>query len=150
MAFMVDYTAFLGRMRADESDKLKALGSKELSRIEHSITVAQANAKQLENYERRREALQTEAGYEGMTFRQVIMHAPKEEQDRLWQLFTRFESNVAEIRFYNDKSMTVARDNMMEKDPASMIPGLAGKGSNPYERIREQQQGGSNILETKA
>ncbi|MGD9559933.1 MAG: hypothetical protein AB7V55_04920 [Oscillospiraceae bacterium] len=150
VAFMVDYTAFLGRMRADESDKLKALSSRELSRIEHSITVSQANAKQLENFEARRLALQAAAGYEGMSFRQLIEQVPPEEQDRLWQLFSRFEGNVAEIRFFNDKSMAVARDNMIEVDPSAVLAGQGGaKASNPYEKIREEQSQQSSILETK-
>ncbi|MDL2295072.1 hypothetical protein LJC60_10755 [Ruminococcaceae bacterium OttesenSCG-928-D13] len=147
VSFMVDYTAFLARMRADENDKLAALSSRELSRIEHSISVSQANAKQLGNFEARRQALQAAAGYEGLTFRQLIELAPDEDQDRLWQLFTRFEGSVAEIRFFNDKSMAVARDNMIEIDPASVLP--SGKGNNPYERIREKQNGQGGILETK-
>lgn len=151
VAFMVDYTAFLGRMRADESDKLKALSSRDLSRIEHSITVSQANAKQLQNYEAKRMAIQAAAGYDGMSFRQLIVEAPTEEQDRLWQLFSRFENNVAEIRFFNDKSMAVARDNMIEVDPASVLPGQAGsRPSNPYEKLREERNHQSSILETKA
>ncbi|MDL2327149.1 hypothetical protein LJC64_00605 [Ruminococcaceae bacterium OttesenSCG-928-A11] len=147
VSFMVDYTAFLARMRTDENDKLAALSSRDLSRIERSISVSQANAMQLDNFEARRQALQAAAGYEGLSFRELIAKAPGEDQDRLWQLFTRFEGNVAEIRFFNDKSMAVARDNMIEIDPESVLP--SGKGNNPYERIREKQGGQGSILETK-
>lgn len=148
--FMVDYTAFLGRMRADEKDKLAALASRDLSRIEHSIATSQANAKQLENFEARRASLQEAAGYRGLTFRQLIEQAPPREQDRLWQLFSRFEGSVAEIRFFNDKSMAVARDNMIEIDPEAVLASPAGaKGNNPYEKIREKQNENSKILETK-
>lgn len=153
VAFMQEYTAFLGRMRRDESIKLSALASKELRKIEHSISVSQANAKQLENFEAQRIALQASAGYEGMSFRQVITNAPKEKQSELWDIFTAFESHVAEIRFYNDKSMAVARDNMLDLDPEAVLPGSAdgAKPNNPYEKIREEQNvQGSNILERKA
>lgn len=147
---MVDYTAFLGQMVRDENEKLVALSSRELPRIEHSISVSQANAKQLANFEAKRAAAQEKAGYSGLSFRQLIEQAPQGEQEKLWQLFTRFEGNVAEIRFFNDKSMAVARDGMIEVDPASVLPGLSGaRPNNPYEKIREEQHEQSNILETK-
>lgn len=150
VVFMADYTDFLCRMCADENDKFASVSSRELPRIEHSITVSQANAKQFENYEARRMALQAAAGYGGMSFRQLIEAAPRQEQDSLWRLFTRFESSVAEIRFFNDKSMAVARDNMIGIDPALVLPGQRGaKISNPYEKIREEQSRQGNLLEAK-
>lgn len=150
VAFMIEYTTFMGRMRADENEKLAALSSRDLSRIEHSITVSQANAKQLENYEIRRVALQAAAGYENLSFRELIAVAPEEEQDGLWQLFAKFENHVSEIRFFNDKSMAVARDNMIEIDPEAVLVGSqGGKPSNPYERLREEQNGRTSILEKK-
>lgn len=150
VAFMVDYTAFLGRMRADENDKLKALSSRELPRIEHSISVSQANAKQLQNFETRRVAMQAAAGYDGLSFRELIEKTPGNEQDRLWQLFSRFENNVAEIRFFNDKAMAVARDNMIEINPSAVLGAQPGaKATNPYERIKAQQMGQGGVLETK-
>jgi hypothetical protein len=145
---MTDYTAFLEGMRADENDRLAALSSRELPRIEHSIAVTQANAKQLGNLEARRQVLQAAAGYEGLSFRQVILNAPVDERDRLWRLFARFEGNVAEIRFFNDKSMAVARDNMIEIDPASVLGAAAG-ANNPYARLRDERNDRA-ILETKA
>ena len=150
VTFMVEYTAFLGRMKADENSKLAALSSRDLSRIEHSIMVSQANAKQLENYEIKRQTLQAAAGFTGLTFRQLIDQAPLDEHDRLWQLFDCFENNVAQIRFYNDKSMAIARDNMIEIDPSSVLPGQPGaKANNPYEKIKQKQNESSKILETK-
>ena len=150
VSFMGEYVAFLGQMCADEKGKLSALSSKELARIERSIATSQANAKQLENMEKKRMDLQQAAGYEGMTFRRLISAAPQSEQDALWKLFSLFEGTVAEIRFYNDKSMAVARDNMTEIDPGVVL----GKQSvarvdNPYERMREGQREQSKILETK-
>lgn len=152
VTFMREYTDFLGRMRQDEADKLEAVASRELEKIEHSIAVSQANAKRLDNYETRRVATQDAAGFGGFTFRQLIAKAPGAEQDALWDLFSRFERNVSEIRFYNEKSMSIARDNMIDIDPAAVLPGQAGaKPNNPYEKIREAQHEQSNmILETKA
>lgn len=150
MDFMVEYTDFLGRMRLDENSKLAALTSRELPKIESSIAASQANAKQLENYEARRMALQNEAGLAGLSFRQVIERAPDAAQSGLWALFDRFEHTVSEIRFLNDKSMSVARDNMIDIDPEAVLPGAAGaKTENPYEKLRKGQSGQGSILETK-
>lgn len=147
VSFMVDYTAFLGRMRSDETEKLSALNSRDIQRIEHSLSVCQANAKQLENYEARRGALQAAAGYGELTFRELIGKAPAEDQDHLWSLFSRFEHNVAEIRFLNDRSMSVARDNMVAVNPESAPQ---GPPKNPYEKIKEDQNRKSMMLEQKA
>jgi hypothetical protein len=151
IAFMAEYTAFLGRMCADESDKLKALSSKELPRIERSIAVSQANAKQLQNYENKRIAIQEEAGCGGMTFRELIEQAPPGQQEGLWRLFSDFEQNVAEIRFFNDKSMSVARDNMVGLNPGAVFAPRPGtRANNPYARMREERDGQPGMLETKA
>lgn len=150
VAFMEGYTSFLQRMCEDEKKKLEALSSNELTRIEQSISVSQANAKQLENYEVKRVLLQKQAGFDGLSFRQLIAAAPEEEQSNLWKLFTGFEGKVAEIRFYNDKSMAVARDNMVKMDPGGLFNSQGGKPSNPYEKFRKEENENNNMLETKA
>ncbi len=150
IAFMSDYTDFLSKMCADESNKLAAIASRELVQIEQSITTSQANAKQLQNLEEKRLRLQSEAGYEGMSFRQLIGTAPAVQQDGLWKLFSKFENNVAEIKFFNDKSMAMARDNMVVMDPEAVLAAQGGaKPNNPYEDIRSRQEGPSGLLETK-
>ncbi len=150
-SFMVEYVAFLGEMRQAESEKLKALTAKKQRLIEQSISKSQANAKQLENFESKRLELQTAAGYEGLSFRQLIEKTPEEEQSGFWSLFTRFEGTIADIRFFNNKSMAVARDNILEINPSAIIPGSqAGNPENPYERFRKEQSEQSQMLETKA
>ena len=152
-AFVREYTGFLERMLADEKAKLLALQSKDLPKIEHSIAASQANAKQLENYEIKRVAMQAKSGYEGLSFRQIIETYPKDDQSDFWQLYNRFERHVGDIRFHNDKSMAVARDNMLAIDPSAALPGASGqegpKSSNPYKKIRDEQDMQNSILETK-
>ncbi len=152
VGFMEEYTDFLERMVADENEKLAALSSRELKRIEHSITVSQANAKQLDNYEAKRIALQSGAGFDGMSFRELLDAVPEEQRGPLKWLFARFERSVSEIRFRNDKSMLVARDHMLDIDPAAVIPLQPGaKAANPYEKLREEQaEAQSGMMETKA
>lgn len=147
VAFMVEYTGFLAQMCADEKEKMAALAGRVLSDIEHSIAKSQANAKQLANYEQKRIALQNAAGYGGMTFRQLIAAAPGMGQSGLWQVFSTFERRVADIRFYNDKAMAIARDNMVELDPELVLNERVNH-NNPYEKMKEKQAG-SSLLETK-
>lgn len=154
LQFMAEYTAFLAQMRTDESEKMAALVSRDLKRIEQSIARSQANAKQLENFEKKREVVQAQAGYEGLTFRQLIDVAPLENQEKLWELFAKFEGSVAEIKFYNDKAMAVARDGMIDIDSSAILPAQSahsGKVTNPYMRQQATQHEQSSLmLEKKA
>ena len=145
--FMADYTAFLAKMRNDEREKLSAVSGRDIEHIERCLAASQANAKQLENFEQKRFNMQAAAGYAGLSFRELIDAAPEPEQSGLWQLLNKFEHNVAEIRYFNDKSMAMARDNMIALDP-SRVP--QGKADNPYEKMREAQQRRSMMLERKA
>lgn len=149
LTFVEEYTQFLEHMTVDESEKLSALGSRDLERIERSIAVSQANAKRLENYELKRIDQQARAGYGGLTFPQLVEKADPAEQGRLRQLFGRFERSVKEIRFRNDKSMAVAKDNMMSVDPEAVLPGAGAKAQNPYARFKEEEAAANNILEKK-
>lgn len=147
--FMEEYTDFLEDMATDEIEKLDALNSWNLERIERSIAASQANAKKLENYEAKRISLQEDIGFAGMTFKDIISQSDPADQGRLRQLFERFERGVADIRFHNDKSMAVARDHMLQVDPEAVLPAGKGAVSNPYAQIRDQKNKQSSILETK-
>lgn len=147
VAFMAEYTSFLAVMCADEKRKMCALAGRGLLNIEQGIAKSQANAKQLANLEIKRAALQDAAGFGGMTFKQLIDAAPKDMQQSLWQLFNVFERHVSNIKFYNDKSMAIARDNMVEVDPEAVLNKRANP-NNPYEKLRGKHAG-AGLLETK-
>lgn len=147
--FMEDYTCFLEDMADDENEKLDALNSWNLERIERSIAVSQANAKKLDNCEAKRISLQEDIGFAGMTFKDIIGQSAPADQGRLRQLFERFESAIAEIRFHNDKSMAVARDHMLQVNPDAVLPTGKGAPANPYSQIRDKENKASSILEKK-
>ncbi len=152
VGFLHTYMDFLDKMLQDEGEKLKAIQSRELPRIERSIAVSQANAKQLDNYEQRRMELQTDAGFGGMTFRQLIEKAPADEKGALQTLYARFEQAVQEIKFNNDKSMAVARDNLLELDPEAVLAAEhADARQNPYSRIKKtnDENNQNNLLQAK-
>ncbi len=152
-AFMGEYSTFLQKMLQDEQNKLSALQSKELANIEQSIVVSQANAKKLENYEAKRLTLQSKAGYGELTFREILDRQENEESRVLRPIYDSFERNVREIRFFNNKSMAVAKDNMQSINPAAVLPntttGEKPKGSDTYARLAQDMDDSSGLLQTK-
>ena len=141
IALIKEYTIFLEKMLMDEKERFAALSSRELPRIEHSIAVTQANTKQIENFEAKRLGMQVVIGFEGASFRELLAGLPPEQAAELQPLFTRFGNMVEEIRFRNDKSMAIARDNMIDISPESVFAPTAGtKPNSPYAKMQEEQR----------
>lgn len=148
--FLEEYADFLARMVKDEEEKLAALLSNSLPRIEGAISTAQANAKQMENYETTRIRLQDQAGYGGMSFSEIIENAPEEEQQSLEALLTCIQGYVDDIKFHNTKAMRVARANILEINPGAEIPGAPqASASGAYLKARDKTTGTKTMLETK-
>ncbi|MBP0981933.1 MAG: hypothetical protein J5968_06975 [Oscillospiraceae bacterium] len=150
--FFEKYVSVLYSIVQDEKEKLNSLTSNSLPRIEHAISVAQANAKQIENFEAKRVALQAALGCEGMTLSQIVEQLPESHAVSVPSLFRQLEKYVDEIRFINDKSMTVARDNMARLNPDAPIlqpSENAAQGNNPYEAAMSHQNEPQSIFKTK-
>lgn len=103
--FMEEYTGFFEHMAEQEKEKLEALLSYQLKRIEQAISLQQARAMQLDNYEKKRLELQTAAGFDGKTFREIIAATDGTLRARLEKLFERTDAAVQLVQFYNQKSM---------------------------------------------
>lgn len=150
LALIREYTIFLEKMLIDEKERFAALSSRELPRIEHSIAVAQANTKRIENFEAKRLGMQAALGFEGASFRDLLAKLPAEQAEELGPLFTRFAYMIEEIRFRNDKSMAIARDNMMDISPDAVMAMQQGvKPSSPYAKIKEDARESTRSFETK-
>lgn len=149
-SFLEDYADFLAHMVKDEQEKLSSLLSNSLPRIEAAIATAQANSKQMENFELSRSRLQEQAGYGGMTFSEMIENAPEEEQQSLQALLIRIQNYVETIQYSNTKSMRVARTNLLtinpEADLSGMSPAAAGSA---YLKNRERRSDEGAVLRTK-
>ena len=149
--FYEEYAAFLAQVLRDEEEKLQALMSSSLPRIEHSISAAQANTKQMENMELRREMLQERAGFAKLSFREILERIPETEQSAFQALFERIRSYVEQIKFHNEKSMGMARANVKAVNPDALLPDEEAKkmnpAKNPYAKVRQQEH--TSILETK-
>lgn len=149
-SFLEEYADFLAHMVKDEEEKLAALLSNSLPRIEAAISTAQANAKRMENCELSRMRLQEQAGYGAMSFSEIIENAPDEERLSLEALLRRIQGYVDDIKFHNTKSMRVARTNILEMNPNADFSGTsAASASGAYRKAREDAAGGKTMLETK-
>ncbi|MEG0018875.1 MAG: flagellar export chaperone FlgN [Hydrogenoanaerobacterium sp.] len=148
VGFFEEYADFTSHMASSETEKVRALISNELPRIEHAISVAQANAMKLENMEQQRIKLQERAGCGGKTFSEIIENAPDEEKERLRVLFLRIQGSVEDIKQRNEKSVDIASANMrrlnIELEPRSTDTTPA----SAYMRVKENK-GSGPMLETK-
>lgn len=115
--FFDEYAEALTLMEADEKEKLSALISNSLPRIERAINMAQANTKQMENYEKKRIALQTSIGCGGKTLSELVAVVPVGRRVVLSALLDRIKLAVREINYCNQKSMIVARSNIIQVNP---------------------------------
>lgn len=148
--FFEEYADFMARMAQAEEEKLHALVSNDLPRIEHAISEAQANIMQLENYEQRRQRMQERAGTAGMSFSEIIARASDAEHSRLESLFSRIQASIDIIKFHNGKSMTVARANIQHINPEAVLPKSEGAPTNAYIRAKEEEAAArTSVLQTK-
>lgn len=152
--FFEKYASALHSMARDEKEKLGALLSNSLPRIEHAISTAQANAKLIENFENRRIALQESLGCAQMPFPQLIEEIPDTHRLSLSSLFRQIQASVDEIKFTNEKSMEVAHTNITRLNPEALVAAKPGGDSvaaaTPYSAARGYQNADApSIFKTK-
>lgn len=152
LVFLQRYNSFLLKMAQDEDEKLQALVSGQLTRIEHALSTAQANAKQIENLEVKRMELQEQAGVEGMTFSQILALLPEELRAEGEALFAQFEKHLNDVKFRNGKSMDYARAHLQAIHPEAMkestVSGSGSVAGNAYAKMANLDER-SSMLETK-
>ena len=143
---MEEYIAFLEESVEREKEKYAALVSYDPKRTDKMVAEQQAANMRLVQLEERREEAQRQAGWEGLTFRQILERTDGAEKDTLTGLFERFENAVNEIRFYNSRSLSFANDGLR-------ILGAAGVGqqTGTYDAAGRQRDGvkGASLFETE-
>lgn len=147
--FFQKYTSALHTMVQDEKEKLNALVSNSLPRIEHAISVAQANTKQIENLEAKRLALQDSVACSDLTFSQLLEEIPDTYKDSMASLFRQIQNYVDQIKFTNNKSVKIARTNIIQLNPDALIPQPNSESvqtTNPYETVRNLQSASSATI----
>lgn len=149
-SFMSEYASFLEAMVDTEREKLDALLSNQLKRIEHSVSCQQAVSMQIENYEKRRLQLQTDAGFGDLPFHEMIEQVDSEEQEKLKKIFDRMRKAAEEVKFLNEKSMKLVKVNMQAL--SSAVPSDMQANSSGYTQDGvppEWKQDRKTLFETK-
>lgn len=133
---MKDYTCFFQAAAEQEEEKLRALLSDDLHRIERALTEHQRITKQVEQYEQQRMALQERIGLGGKSFRDIIAMADSENRQDLKLLFRAFDAAIRNIKHSNSRSLEIARLNLQileEISPAGITDAhlYNQKGASP-------------------
>lgn len=111
--FMTEYTDFLEETAEKEKDKLSALLSDDLRRIEHCLNEHQSTIKKTEIFEKEREKLQKNLGIGGLTLKEIIDKcSDSDEKDLLSKLYIRFKAAIDNVKHANKTSLQVAQTNL--------------------------------------
>ncbi|MCM1227771.1 MAG: flagellar protein FlgN [Clostridium sp.] len=111
-SFMLEYTEFFEETAVKEREKMSALLSDDLNRIEKCLNEHQTTIKKTEIYEAEREKLQAKLGLDGKSFRQIMVMTEGEEYDMLKKLYIRFRAAVDNVSHSNKTSLQIAETNM--------------------------------------
>lgn len=111
-AFLEGYVDFLEEMAKGESEKYSALLSYDPKRIDRLVSRQQAMNMRLTQLEEQREREQKAAGFEGLTFSEILSRLDKADQGALPEQFRRFGRAVDEIKYFNDKSISFVKEGM--------------------------------------
>lgn len=111
--FMSEYTDFLEETAEKEKDKLSALLSDDLKRIEHCLNEHQSTIKRTELFEKDREKLQKRLGLGGKTLKEIIEScSDPDEKELLGKLSVRFRAAIDNVKHANKTSLQVAQMNL--------------------------------------
>ena len=114
--FMSQYTEFYFEVSANEEERMNALSSDNLTKINKILSEYQMFIKMAEQYEKKRQQLFEELGLDGKTFREIIDMETGESRDQLEDLFYDFQEAVTSARDFNRHSLEITRENIHNSD----------------------------------
>lgn len=118
--FLTEYTEFFEQMERKQAEKLGMILTRELNKIESALLLEESMEKQMRNLEKRRLEFFASHGLDGKTFRELVEGSRGEEREILRQLQERLEGAIGNIRYYNEKSNGLAKEELFR---------LKGEGS---------------------
>lgn len=127
-----EFIVFLGKYRDElktalenESEKRRALISGEPERLEAMLQMQQAETMKLQNFEKKRLALQEELGCRGLRAKQLAETLPEGEQrQRLSAVLDEITGLVGSIREQNLQALELANGNLKIIEKAVTSAGL--------------------------
>ena len=144
-AFLEGYVAFLEELAQGESEKYAALLSYDPKRTDKLVSRQQAMNMRLGQLEEQREREQKDAGFEGLTFSQILARLDKADQGELPEQFKRFGRAVDEIKYFNEKSIAFVKEGMKLMGMPEEGPPVA-----PYTHSGKQRpESGASLFEAR-
>lgn len=143
--FMEGYVSFLEEMATGEGEKYAALISYDAKRIDRIVTGQQAMNMRLNHFEEQREQEQEAAGLEGLSFEEILERLEPSQREPMQELFRRFSTAIYEIKYYNSKSISFAKEGIK-------MLGMTEGTKAPYTPKGQQRPGGmqnASLFEAK-
>lgn len=124
--FLETYVKFLEEMAEGEQEKYSALLTYEPKKIDRVVSRQQAMNMRLTQLEEQREKEQAAAGFDGLTFSEILARVDKKDQGSLPELFRRFGKAVDQIKYFNEKSISFVKEGMklmgMQEESTPIAP----------------------------
>lgn len=141
---MDEYISLMDKLITFEKEKLQAIQGKKTEELDAFLKEEQAYLLQLRGLDQKREKIQKENGFEGMTYRQIIAKAQGDMQHDLDESFQQldvktkeFKELIKTINSYIDIKLHTI-DAVMEKFGAE--PPAKTPQSGVYDRISKEQE----------
>ncbi len=148
--FVQEYIVFLDQMIEAQKTQLEAVLSKQVKQVEKSVASLQTFLMKLDSMEKKRMELQEQAGYDDMTFRQIIETASDSQRQELQTLFEGMEKRVSDIAYYNSKSQEkVKLDLQVWNNSTAKGTPTTNAGGYTANKKHIDSTGKSSVFETK-
>ena len=94
ISLMKEMTQFFDAFQLIEKQKLEAAASNDILRLEEIMKKEQAEILVLRGLERKQQEIQSQMGFSGLTFREMIDRAPEQEKAELEKAYSRLSESL--------------------------------------------------------
>lgn len=149
LAFLKEYNVYLTEVLDAQNEKLEALLSHEVDLIEKSAVQQQAMTLKMQNLEENRAKLQQDAGWAGLTFRQIEEAAPADLQPGFRQCRGEMDRLLEQIQFLNSKAMHLVETNLKVIDLSQPPQGRAETQGYTEDGKQRETTDQASLLDSK-
>ncbi|MBE6836708.1 MAG: flagellar protein FlgN [Ruminococcus sp.] len=143
--FMKGYLSFFEGVKDNERNKMHALLSNDLKKIESAMQQHQSDVKKIELMEKQRRELSERLGFGQMDFSAIIDLFEGDERNKLWGVKNNLQITVKNIQYLNRKSMEIA--NLQLNYYGELA---ADEEARLYNAKGKPEVAAANLLNTKA
>lgn len=111
-----DIISFFEELTLVEQNKLEAIHTNNIARMEEYMKKEQAFILKLRGMDKKREQIQKELGYENFTYREIIDHSPDDIKDTLNQLYQKLEQKLTVYKSVSNHANSAIELNIHKID----------------------------------